>query len=116
LCCEQRDWRVFLEMAKTFIKSAAVMTVFALLVGCTPAAPTMNVEQAQAFCRSKVSKPVDTRVQLGIGIGSGGKVRTNTGIEVGVNVDSLMAPEKTYEKCVMKNAGVPPTAPYSPQS
>jgi hypothetical protein len=98
-----------------FIIRPAIASAFVGLAACTPSAPTMNVEQAQTYCHAKVSKPVDTRVQLGIGIGTGGKVRTNTGIQVGVDLNSLTSPEKTYEKCVVKNAGAPPTAPYSPQ-
>ena len=95
------------------------ITSVAVMAACTPAAPTMGVEQAQEYCRNhhmiaKVSNPVDTRVNLGVGIGSGGKVRTNAGLTVGVDLNALMSAEKSYDKCVMENAGVAPTAPYLP--
>ena len=90
------------------------ITSVAVMAACTPAAPTIGVEQAQEYCRAKVSNPVDTRVNLGVGIGSGGKVRTNAGLTVGVDLNALMSAEKSYDKCVMENAGVAPTAPYLP--
>lgn len=83
------------------------------LSACAPAKPTMSIEQAETYCRAQVSKPVDTRVHLGVGIGSGGKVRTNSGVQIGVNVDSLLSPAATYEKCVQRNSGAPPSTPYN---
>jgi hypothetical protein len=88
------------------------ISALAVMAACTPAKPTMDVEQAQAYCRGKVSKPVDTSVHLGVGVGSGGKVHSNSGVHIGVNVDSLLTPDATYEQCVQRNAGVAPTEPY----
>ena len=90
------------------------ITSVAVLAACTPSAPTMGVEQAQTYCRAKVSNPVDTNINLGVGIGSGGKVRTNAGLSVGVDLNALLSAEQSYDKCVMKNAGVAPNAPYLP--
>jgi hypothetical protein len=99
-------------MTNMFIIRTATVAAFLGLSACTPTAPTMDVKQAQAYCQAKVSKPVDTRVHLGVGIGSGGKVSTNAGLSVGVDMNALISAEKAYEKCVMKNAGMAPSAPY----
>jgi|GEM_PF-5814456 len=81
------------------------------LAACTPAAPTMDVAQAEQFCRAQVLKPVDTNVHLGVGIGTGGKVSTSGGISIGVNLDAMASPKAAYAKCVKKNAGVEATTP-----
>tara|TARA_R110002124_G_scaffold9271_6_gene47646 strand:- start:2789 stop:3079 length:291 start_codon:yes stop_codon:yes gene_type:complete len=83
------------------------------VAACAPAAPTMDVAQAQVYCREKVCNPIDTRVSMGIGIGNGGRVNTSGGIQIGVNVDALTSPEATYEKCVKTNSGQFPTAPLA---
>ncbi|PIB25673.1 hypothetical protein BFP76_00635 [Amylibacter kogurei] len=87
----------------------SIMILSIGIAGCTPAKPTMSVEDAMLACRAKVSKPVSTRVGVGVGIGSGGKVRPHGGVSVGVDLSSLMDPDKTYNDCVKRNSGEWPT-------
>jgi hypothetical protein len=93
------------------LKAILCLSIASALAACTPSAPTMGMEEAQSYCRAKISNPVDTNINLGVGVGSGGKVRTNAGLSVGVNLNALMSAEQSYEKCVMKNAGMAPIVP-----
>jgi hypothetical protein len=100
-------------MSMRSLRIAATSVVPALgIAACTPSAPTMDLEQAQAYCRAEVSKSVSTGVNLGVGIGSDGKVRPTGGITIGVNLDSALNPQGSYENCVRKNSGLDPIEPF----
>lgn len=95
------------------MRAIFAITSVGLLVACTPSAPTMGLEEAQTYCRGKVSKPVNSELSLGVGVGTGGKVRPSGELTIGVDLNSLLTPEETYASCVQNNAGQAPIVPLN---
>jgi hypothetical protein len=85
-----------------------VLALCLLLAACGP----VSVQQAERECLPKARLAQQPRGEVGIGIGSDGRVRSNA--EVTVTSDFLLGrdPNQVFETCVIQRSGELPSRPF----
>ncbi len=78
-----------------------------LLAACGP----VTVEQAERQCFDRARLAAAPRGEIGVGVGSGGRVGTN--LELNVSSDFLTGrdPSQVFDSCVYQKSGQPPSRP-----
>lgn len=84
-----------------------LLPAFMLLAACGPLSP----ERAAEVCEDKARAATGPTGEIGIGIGTGGKVDSR--LEIGVTSDYLrgLDPYQVYEDCVRRETGQGPIRP-----
>jgi hypothetical protein len=80
----------------------------ALLAACGP----IPVEQAERQCLQQVQPRSPISGEVGIGVGSGGRVLSNVDLDISVGAQlGTQDPAAIYDRCVYNKSGQPPTRP-----
>ncbi len=89
------------------MRVAILLPALMLLAACGPLSP----ERAAEVCEDKARAATGPTGEIGIGIGTGGKVGSR--LEVGVTSDYLrgLDPYQVYEDCVRRETGQGPIRP-----
>ena len=89
------------------MRRATLLTGLLILAACGPLSP----ERAAEVCEERARAAMGPTGEIGIGIGTGGKVSSR--LEIGVNSDYLrgLDPYQVYEDCVRRETGQGPIRP-----
>ena len=91
---------------------AAAISGLAVLTACAPA--LVPVHEAERICANAAQTHAlrpEPRMSMGVGIGSGGRVRPHAGLSVSMTPDRVdpVDTARAFEQCVMRRSGQMPT-------
>jgi hypothetical protein len=90
------------------VKTQTAIVTLGLLAGCGP----VSLQQAERECFDRARVAEQPRGTIGVGIGSGGNLRTQGDITISSDYILGRGPSAVYEACVMQRSGQAPSRPY----
>jgi hypothetical protein len=78
-----------------------------MLAACGP----IPVEQAEAQCLRQVQPTSPISGEVGVGVGSGGRVLSNVDLNINLGAQMGRDPAAVYDRCVYNKSGQLPTRP-----